>query len=65
VGADVVTRTLWPEAVVPPVSEEREQMLRQEAEKADWDYDRALDELDEPMLEMKERLMGEKKYMRK
>jgi hypothetical protein len=60
-GADA---GLWPEAKVPRVSEEEEERLKTEYDGADWEYDHALDVLDEPQQEIKSRLFGAKNYFR-
>jgi hypothetical protein len=55
---------LWAEAKVESVSEEEEERLKRQWESADWVYDHALDVLDGPQQEIKERLMGRKNYFR-
>ena len=55
---------LWPEARVPAVSKEREDEAEVEFADADWSFDHALDELDEPIMEMKTRIMKGKDYLR-
>ncbi|MCJ1270781.1 hypothetical protein MMC22_010678 [Lobaria immixta] len=53
----------WTAARVPAVSEAQHREAEGERDAADWKYDHALDDLDEQMLEMKRRLMDEKRYM--
>lgn len=56
---------LWTAARVPAVDEERRLEAEREFTAADWNYDHALDELDGPMLEIKDRLLKKKNYLRK
>ena len=53
----------WPEAQVPEVSDDERQQAQMESDAADWDFDRALDVLDPPMIDMKDRLMRYKHYV--
>ena len=55
----------WPAARVPAVSESQQRNAACERDAADWNYDHALDVLDEPMMEMKHRLMDGKGHMRR
>ncbi len=55
----------WAAACVPAVGAAKLHEAERERDRANWEYDHALDELDERMLEMKQRLMDGKKYMRK
>jgi hypothetical protein len=55
---------LWAAAQVPAVSKEVERNAKRELEKADWSYDHAMDELDAPMIETKNRLMEGKRFLR-
>ncbi|MCJ1315549.1 hypothetical protein MMC15_000869 [Xylographa vitiligo] len=53
----------WPDARVPAVGKEREEEAEREYAEADWSFDDGLAELDEPVAEMKDRLMGRKGYL--
>ncbi|MCJ1379693.1 hypothetical protein MMC17_002795 [Xylographa soralifera] len=55
--------TLWPGARVPAVSKERQDEAEREFAEADWSFDDELAELDEPVTEMKNRLMEGKGYL--
>ena len=55
---------VWPTAQVPNVGKEQEREAASEFAAADWSYNHALDELDEPILGMKSRLMEGKHYLR-
>ncbi|KAE9374829.1 acyl-CoA N-acyltransferase [Stipitochalara longipes BDJ] len=54
---------LWPEAKVPGVGKEEELRLCRMHGSADWTYDHALDVLDGPQKEAKERLMRGRSYL--
>ncbi|MCJ1391101.1 hypothetical protein MMC18_003963 [Xylographa bjoerkii] len=64
-GAAVVrnSENLWPEARVAAVSKELEQEAELNFAEADWSYDHSLDDLDAPIMEMKNRLMARKEYL--
>jgi len=65
-GGEVPERfgcNLWPDARVPDVPDNERQRAQAASEAADWDFDRALDVLDPPMLDMKEKWMGVKPYI--
>lgn len=53
----------WTTARVPAVSEAQQREAERERDAASWEYDHALDGLDEQMLEMKWRLMHGKRYL--
>ena len=55
---------LWTAARVPAVSKERESEAEREYAAADWNFDHGVDKLDEPVTEMKDRLLKWKNYLR-
>lgn len=61
---EIAARGRWTAARVPAVSEAQQREADRERDAADWEYDHALDDLDEQMLEVKRRLMDGKRYMR-
>ena len=54
---------MWLDAQVPAVNEERRREAEREFTAADWEYSHASDELDAPMLAIKERLLKQKEYL--
>jgi hypothetical protein len=62
---DVDTSGLWPEALVPHVSDKREREAEREYDAADYSFDRSLDELDKPADEMMDKILDQKKYIGK
>lgn len=61
---DTISDNFWPEAKVQPVDAESETQYEKAFDSADWEYSHSMDELDEPMLRMKDHLMELKQYMR-
>ena len=55
--------SFWAEAIVPPVSADRELQAKAEYLAADFAYDHSLDELDRPLDEIMDRLQSSKKYI--
>jgi len=55
---------MWVEAQVPEVGQEVYEAMEKEFRDADWEFDRALDVLDPPMLDMKARWTQGRKYIR-
>jgi hypothetical protein len=55
--------SFWAEAIVPPVSADRERQAKAEHSTADFSYDHSLDELDRPLDEIMDRLESSKKYI--
>lgn len=53
----------WKEAVVPRVSEEQAETFKRESEASLWGGDHAMDVLDPPLEEMKQKWMKKKNYM--
>jgi hypothetical protein len=56
---------LWPEARVPEVDDEKQQSFKKRFDEADWESDRVTDVLDSPVTEMRIKLKGDKKWLRK
>jgi len=54
---------LWPEARIPPVTEEQVEKAKMDSDSADWAYDQSLDEVDKPMKNRKDELLEGKNYM--
>lgn len=54
----------WSEARVPAVSAELQDEAERQYEAADWSFDHSLDELDDPITEMKERHLKGRNYFR-
>ena len=63
-GENTPESTLWPEGEVPDVLDQERQQAQLMSGEADWEFDRALDVLDPPMLDMKEKWMRGKRYIR-
>jgi hypothetical protein len=55
--------SLWPEARVPPVTEEQALEAEREFSAADFSYDTATDELDVPIHAMRDRIKNGKDYI--
>jgi len=62
-GRDRLGHSLWPQARVPDVSDNDRQRAQEESEAADWEFDRSLDVLDPPMIDMKDEQMRHKHYI--
>ena len=56
---------VWPEAIVPAVSEEEEAEIRRVAATATWNPNHDSDALDVPVAEIKEEILKRKPYLRK
>lgn len=54
---------LWPEARGPEVDDETLELLKKRSDEADWEFDHAMDVLDEPGIVLKKRLKGDKRWL--